>query len=226
MWKTSPQEPQDGETRKRKSSVKPGLFGQALEKDGWKLLQTTAQGFQNGKQIIRMSFKLNIKVFSKPKRQLEQKVWDILGEARKIRCELFVLCWERSLPWVLCQETLECWQSQKAAWQHPPCINPSAPLLHDPRSTSLQSSPCPALPVPPWHSHTSSGQAGPGSRNGTCSQIQGFGISQCSKGLGAGRSLCVCSCSQHPWDSLCLYVWVSIWGYCVYFRVYHEHIWL
>lgn len=40
MWKTSPQEPQDGEIRKRKSSVKPGsLFGQALEKDGWKRLQ-------------------------------------------------------------------------------------------------------------------------------------------------------------------------------------------
>lgn len=42
MWKTSPQEPQDGETRKRKRSVKPGSFGQALEKDGWKRLQATA----------------------------------------------------------------------------------------------------------------------------------------------------------------------------------------
>lgn len=59
-------------------------------------------------------------------------------------------------------------------------------MIHHP--PSLPSSPCPALPVPPWHSHTSSGQAGPGSRNGTCSQIQGFGISQPSKGLGAGMS--------------------------------------
>lgn len=42
MWKTPPQEPQDGETRKRKRSVKPGSFGQALEKDGWKRLQATA----------------------------------------------------------------------------------------------------------------------------------------------------------------------------------------
>lgn len=42
---------------------------------------------------------------------------------------------ERSLPWVLCQEPLECWQSQRAAWQRLPCINPSVPLLHDPPST-------------------------------------------------------------------------------------------
>lgn len=34
MWKTSPQEPQDGETRK--SSVKPARLGQALDKGGWK----------------------------------------------------------------------------------------------------------------------------------------------------------------------------------------------
>lgn len=105
-----------------------------------------------------MSFKLNIKVFwyfPSLRWQLEQKDWDVLGKARKIRRDFVVLCRERSSPlgFVPGKNFGKCWQSQRAAWQHLfPASTPLSPscMIQDPGS--LQSSPCPALPVPPWHS--------------------------------------------------------------------------
>lgn len=188
-----------------------------------------------------MSFKLNIKVFSKPKRQLEQKGWDILGEARKI-CE-FEFAAGKGLCHGFCARKL--WNAGRAK-ELPGSIFPASALqplscmIRDP--PSLRSSPCPALPVPPWaqpyllragrarqqewHLIPAARDLGsPSSMSSPIPAFRGAGSWE-ERDVPPSPAPRVCSCSQHPWDSLCLYMWVSILGYCVYFRVYYEHIWL
>lgn len=94
-------------------------------------------------------------------------------------------------------------------------LQPLSCMIRDP--PSLQSSPCPALPVPPWAQPylLRAGRA----RQQECHLIPAArdlgspphpcpAPSQHSEGLGgAGCAPSpaprVCSCSQHPWDSLC-----------------------
>lgn len=116
-------------------------------------------------------------------------------------------------------------------------LQPSSCMIRDPPSP--RSSPCPALPVPPWAQPylLRAGRA----RQQECDLIPAareWGSPTVSGPIpafrGAGRSgMCPPAplsvsipAPQHPWDGLWLYMWMCILGYCVYFRVCNEHIWL